>query len=50
MFAHGWHYDDPGKPSKIVACPQTCTEMQAGGATAKVDVLFGCKTKPATPK
>jgi hypothetical protein len=50
MFAHGWHYDDPGKPTKIVACPQTCTEMQAGGATAKVDVLFGCKTKPATPK
>jgi len=50
MFAHGWHYDNPSNPTKIVACPQTCTEMQAGGATAKVDVLFGCKTKPATPK
>jgi hypothetical protein len=50
MFTHGWHYDNPVNPQKIVACPQTCTEIQAGGATAKVDVLFGCKTKPATPK
>ena len=50
MFARGWYYDDPTSPTKIIACPQTCTEMQAGGTNAKVDVLFGCKTKPATPK
>ncbi|MET0595596.1 MAG: vWA domain-containing protein [Polyangiaceae bacterium] len=50
MFARGWYYDNPATPTKIFACPQTCTEMQAGGANAKVDVLFGCKTTPATPK
>ena len=50
MFAHGWFYDNPNNPTKILACPQTCTEIQAGGMDAKVDVLFGCKTRPATPK
>jgi hypothetical protein len=48
-FTHGWFYDDPMNPKKIVTCPDTCREIQAGGAAAKVDVLFGCKTKPATP-
>jgi hypothetical protein len=48
-FQQGWYYDDPAKPKKIIACPQTCTGVQVGGAAAKVDVLFGCKTKPAEP-
>jgi hypothetical protein len=47
--AHGWHYDNPTMPTKIIACPQTCSEVQAGGATAKVEVLFGCKSRPADP-
>ena len=47
---HGWYYDNPANPQKIVACPQTCPEVQAGGASAKVEVLFGCKTKPAPPR
>jgi hypothetical protein len=50
MFTHGWYYDNPASPTRIVACPQTCTEIQAGGMDAKVDVLFGCKTRPAPPK
>jgi hypothetical protein len=49
-FVHGWHHDDATNPTKIVACPETCREIQAGGADAEVDVLFGCKTRPATPK
>jgi hypothetical protein len=49
-FAHGWYYDNANNPTRILACPQTCTEIQAGGVDAKVDVLFGCKTRPATPK
>lgn len=46
MFDDGWYFDDPAAPKQIVACPQTCTEIQAGATGAKVDVLFGCKTKP----
>jgi hypothetical protein len=45
-FVDGWYFDDPAAPKQIVACPQTCTEIQAGAAGANVDVLFGCKTKP----
>ncbi|MCC6214740.1 MAG: hypothetical protein IT376_07710 [Polyangiaceae bacterium] len=39
----GWRYDDPGKPSRIVLCPATCSQVQAD-AGARVDVLFGCPT------
>jgi hypothetical protein len=46
MFLDGWYFDDPAAPKQIVACPQTCSEIQAGAAGAKVDVLFGCMTKP----
>jgi hypothetical protein len=45
----GWHYDDPSRPSKVVACPQTCTQIQAGGSDAKVEILFGCATAKAPP-
>jgi hypothetical protein len=44
---NGWYYDDETKPTKILACPQTCTGVQAGAAGAKVEVLFGCETRPA---
>jgi len=43
----GWYYDDEAKPTKILACPNTCTGVQAGGAAAKIEVLFGCETRPA---
>lgn len=41
----GWYYDDPGKPTAVVACPATCTEIQADNQ-GKIDVLFGCATRP----
>jgi hypothetical protein len=45
-FQNGWHYDDPVSPSTIIACPQTCAELQGSGV-AKVDVLFGCASQAA---
>jgi hypothetical protein len=45
----GWYFDNPESPTQILACPQTCTEIQTGGASAKLEVLFGCKTKPPIP-
>jgi hypothetical protein len=44
---NGWYYDNETQPTKILACPQTCTGVQAGGAAARIEVLFGCKTRPA---
>lgn len=44
-FQNGWYYDDPQNPTKILACPQTCTSMRESGVS-KVDVLFGCKSEP----
>ena len=40
----GWFYDDNAKPTKVLACPSTCTEIQAD-LKAKIAVAFGCKTK-----
>jgi hypothetical protein len=40
----GWYYDDNAKPTKVLACPTTCTEIQAD-MKAKIAVAFGCKTK-----
>ena len=45
----GWYFDNAEAPTQILACPQTCTEIQTGGAAAKIEVLFGCKTKPPIP-
>ncbi len=42
----GWYYDvDPtaGIPTKIIACPASCTEFQ-GAADAKVSIRLGCAT------
>jgi hypothetical protein len=36
--AGGWYYDDPAAPSKIIACPCTCSRFAAG----KVEVRLGC--------
>ena len=40
----GWYYDDNAKPTKVLACPTTCTEIQAD-MKAKIAVAFGCKTR-----
>ncbi|HET8935155.1 MAG TPA: hypothetical protein VFN67_17020 [Polyangiales bacterium] len=42
----GWHYDDAGSPTRIVACANTCAELQQD-PEARVDVLFGCGTQQA---
>jgi hypothetical protein len=39
----GWYYDNPGTPTKITLCPQTCEPLRmASGST--VQVLYGCPT------
>jgi hypothetical protein len=38
-----WHYDDANNPSKVVVCPETCTEIQRQ-LNAQIDILFGCET------
>ena len=45
----GWYYDDPAKPTKIVACPETC-EILTSRQITEVNALFGCKTRPAKPR
>jgi hypothetical protein len=39
----GWHYDNNSAPTRVIACPATCTRLQAD-QNAKLDVLFGCQT------
>jgi hypothetical protein len=41
-----WYYDDPVKPTTITLCPSTCDGIQSD-AGAKIEILFGCATKPA---
>jgi len=45
----GWYYDDPNKPRSVIACPQTCAQIQSGGERSKLEVLFGCATAEAPP-
>jgi hypothetical protein len=43
----GWYYDvDPsaGVPAQVLVCPATCRALTADPA-ARVDLLFGCKTR-----
>ncbi len=44
----GWYYNDHASPTKIVACPVTCSTLQMD-PDAKVDVLFGCESKFIPP-
>ena len=50
MFASGWYYDDEANPQKVLVCPSVCAQVQEGGVNTKVDLLFGCETKPAEVK
>lgn len=45
----GWYFDNPEKPTKIVACPETCDILTSRQVT-EVNALFGCKTRPAKPR
>ncbi|HEX7451342.1 MAG TPA: hypothetical protein VF294_03620 [Polyangiaceae bacterium] len=43
----GWYYDvDPkaGAPTKIVACPTSCTAFQAATGASSVGIALGCTT------
>jgi len=45
---NGWYYDDPTNPTKIVACPDTCTTITTA-TDARIDILVGCDTYIAPP-
>ena len=46
---HGWYFDDPVSPTKVLACPQTCDLLQAA-TDAGINIIFGCVRLPAAPK
>jgi hypothetical protein len=41
----GWYYDNPTAPTRLIACPDSCTVLQADDS-ARIDVLFGCLREP----
>jgi len=48
--ANGWYYDDStDPPSRVLVCPQTCTAIQSL-TSARVAIVFGCKTEEAPPE
>jgi hypothetical protein len=46
--ASGWQYDDPAAPTKITLCGSDCEAVKAD-QSAKIDVIFGCKTETNVP-
>ncbi|MEP7052346.1 MAG: vWA domain-containing protein [Pseudomonadota bacterium] len=43
----GWYYDvlpKKGTPTKIIACPATCTTIQSAKDESSVDIALGCGT------
>jgi hypothetical protein len=42
---NAWHYDDPVKPTKLIACPATCDSIKAS-TDGKIDILVGCDSIP----
>jgi hypothetical protein len=47
---NGWYYDNAANPTKVLACPNTCSVIQQGGAGAKIDITFGCEQIVAVPR
>lgn len=39
-----WHYDDLTAPSRVLACPSTCSTLESD-AGASVEIQFGCATR-----
>ena len=39
----GWYYDNPAAPTRVVACPTTCSEIK-GVPHGRIDIAFGCAT------
>jgi hypothetical protein len=48
-YTNGWYYDDPNNPTRILACPDTCTAVTSPGVVG-VTVAIGCATEVAVPK
>lgn len=44
--SHGWYYDNPDDPNRIIVCPQTCDTIR-DFKEGKVAIKFGCETIPA---
>jgi hypothetical protein len=42
---NAWYYDDPVKPTKLIACPATCNAIKAS-TDGKIDILVGCDSIP----
>ena len=42
---NAWYYDDNAKPTKIILCPTTCTDLNAK-AGSKIEALVGCAAPP----
>lgn len=43
----GYYYDDPQKPTRVVLCPASCSQVQgASTSEAEVDLHFGCIQSP----
>jgi hypothetical protein len=40
----GWYYDNPTNPTKILACPASCSVFQNADSSATVAINLGCKT------
>ncbi len=40
----GWDYDDPVKPTKVLLCGSTCSQVKLDGL-ARIDVVLGCPTQ-----
>jgi hypothetical protein len=47
--SNGWYYDNPAAPTRIIACPDTCTAVKGTGV-AGVSIALGCATEPAVPR
>ena len=39
----GWYYDDPIKPTRILLCPDACTQVKAD-TNGRIDMILGCKS------
>ncbi|HVU01628.1 MAG TPA: hypothetical protein VHE30_07750 [Polyangiaceae bacterium] len=47
--AGGWYYDVEDAPTRILTCPDTCTQIQSD-PKVHVEVLVGCKSEPAVAR
>jgi hypothetical protein len=44
----GWHFDRDVSPTRVIACPTSCTRIKAA-TDARIDVVFGCRREDTPP-